>query len=195
MIKIYDDILETAESDHIEKFLKDSKFPWFFANTVSNRTVELEYAEIDSDHNTRESVLLGHSFYQNEKQESINYKISDFVLDRFISRSGILFKNLIRSKANLQFKSSEFDSTNYTTPHVDALTPHFVLIYYVNNSDGNTVIFDRIHGQAKTDYTIIKEVEPKKGRFLLFDGKHYHAAKFALTNTVRLNINFNIICT
>jgi hypothetical protein len=195
MIKIYDDILNTSESDHVEKFLKDPRFPWFFADTKNSITVHPEYSQLDSDKNTRETTLLGHTFYLNGEQQSLNYKISDFILDRFISRSGISFKSLIRSKANLQFKSAELDRTNYTTPHVDSLSQHSVLIYYVNNSDGNTVFFDREVGQDKTDYTIIQEVEPKKGRFLLFDGKHYHAAKFSLLTDVRININFNITCT
>jgi hypothetical protein len=195
MIKIYDDILETAESNHIEQFLKDPRFPWFFADTKDFSTVHPEYSKIDSDSNTRETILLGHTFYLDGEQQSLNYKISDFILDRFISRSGISFKSLIRSKANLQFKSAEFDRTNYTTPHVDSLSLHSVLIYYVNDSDGNTVLFDREFGQDKKEYNIIKEVEPKKGRFLLFDGKHYHAAKFSLINDVRININFNILCT
>jgi hypothetical protein len=195
MIKIYDDILEVSESDHIEKCLKDPRFPWFFVDTEFASTVLPEYSLLDSDINTQETTLLGHSFYLDGKQESINYKISDFILDRFIGRSGISFNSLVRSKANLQFKSAELNRSNYTTPHVDSLTPHHVLIYYVNNSDGNTVIFDRVLGQDKTEYKIIKEIEPKKGRFLLFDGKHYHAAKFALINNVRININFNITCT
>lgn len=195
MITVYDDILETSESDHIEQFLKDPRFPWFFADTENHSTVHPEYFYSDSDSNSRETVLLGHSFYLNGEQQSLNYKISDFILDRFIGRSGIAFKSLIRSKANLQFKSAEFDRTNYTTPHVDSLSPHSVLIYYVSDSDGNTVLFDRKLGQDKKEYNIIKEIEPKKGRFLLFDGKHYHAAKFSLLSEARININFNILCT
>lgn len=195
MITVYDDILETAESDYVEQFLKDPRFPWFFADTKNSSTVHPEYLQLDSDSNTRETMLLGHLFYLNSEQQSLNYKISDFILDRFIGRSGIVFKSLIRSKANLQFKSTELNRTNYTTPHVDSLSSHTVLIYYVNNSDGNTVIFDRELGQNKKEYNIIKEVEPKKGRFLLFDGIHYHAAKFSLLSNVRININFNILCT
>lgn len=195
MITIYDDILETAESDYIEQFLKDPRFPWFFADTKNSSTVHPEYSQLDSDCNTQETTLLGHSFYLGGEQQSLNYKISDFILDRFLSRASIPFKRLIRSKANLQFKSAELNRNNYTTPHVDSLSPHSVLIYYVNTSDGNTVIFDRELGQDKKEYNIIKEIEPKKGRFLLFDGIHYHAAKFSLLSDVRININFNIICT
>lgn len=195
MITVYDNILEAEESDYIEQFLKDPRFPWFFADTKNSSTVHPEYSQLDSDSNTRETTLLGHSFYLNGEQQSLNYKISDFILDRFLSRSGVQFVSLIRSKGNLQFKSAELTKINYTTPHVDSLSPHSVLIYYVNNSDGNTVIFDREFGQDKKEYNIIQEVEPKKGRFLLFDGKHYHAAKFSLNSDVRINVNFNIICT
>ena len=194
MIKIYDDILDTSESDHVEQFLKDPRFPWFFVGSKNSSTVHQEYSQLDSDSNTRETTLLSHSFYLNGEQQSLNYKISDFILDRFLSRSGVSFKGLTRSKANLQFKSAELNRTNYTTPHVDSLSQHTVLIYYVNDSDGNTVIFDRELGQDKTEYTIIKEIEHKKGRFLLFDGKHYHAAKFSLLSDVRINVNYNILC-
>jgi len=52
-------------------------------------------------------------------------------------------------------------------PHTDLPFDHMVVIYYVNDADGETVFFD--------DYdNIIQSVEPKKGRAVLFDGNIKH---------------------
>ena len=63
------------------------------------------------------------------------------------------------------------------------LTEIMTARYYVNDADGATVLFD---GQK-----IIKEVEPKKGRILLFNGSIYHGAGIPKT-TNRCVVNFNI---
>jgi hypothetical protein len=193
MIQIYDNILTLAEQDHVENFLRDPKFPWYLAVNKMHHSVDQETFLLHGDEDTRETLLLGHDFYRNSQRNSENYKLSDFILDRFLSNTGIKIQELIRSKANLQSKAAWLDRLHHTTPHVDSLLEHTILIYYANDTDGNTVIFDRIAGDSKTQYNIIKEVEPKKGRFLLFNGKYYHAAKFALEHDIRLNINFNFV--
>ena len=68
-------------------------------------------------------------------------------------------------------------------PHIDSPEHHYALIYYVNDADGATVLFD---GDK-----IIKEVEPKKGRILLFNGAIYHGGGIP-KNTNRCVVNFNI---
>jgi hypothetical protein len=60
-----------------------------------------------------------------------------------------------------------------------------VVIYYVNDSDGDTFVFD-------DDGKIIKRVSPKKGRFFMFDGRLKHAGSHPYDNTMRVVINFNV---
>lgn len=52
-------------------------------------------------------------------------------------------------------------------PHVDIPGKHTVVIYYVNDADGPTVFFDKAG-------KIVKSVEPKKGRVVIFDGEILH---------------------
>lgn len=70
-------------------------------------------------------------------------------------------------------------------PHVDLPFPHTVVLYYVNDADGDTVIFDK-------DNEIVKRVSPKRGRILMFDGTLYHGGGIPKTGP-RCAINFDII--
>ena len=74
----------------------------------------------------------------------------------------------------------------HTTPHTDRDEDHKVLIYYANDSDGDTFFFDK-------QLNIIERVPPKKGRFVIFDGRTLHSAGFNTESEIRLNINYNFI--
>ena len=68
-------------------------------------------------------------------------------------------------------------------PHTDLADEHLALIYYVNDSDGDTVFFE--------NDKIVKRVSPKKGRVIVFDGSHLHAGGYP-TNVPRCIVNYNI---
>jgi hypothetical protein len=67
---------------------------------------------------------------------------------------------------------------------------HIVCLYYVNETDGDTLFYSRKrNGQ---DYgEITQRVTPKKGRVVIFDGSIFHCSS-PPTKTVRMNINFDI---
>jgi hypothetical protein len=80
------------------------------------------------------------------------------------------------------------------------MTPHTVCLYYVNDSDGDTFIFDKTSDDIKgrrdiferTKFNVLKRVTPKKGRVVLFNGNRYHSSS-GPTKDVRCIINFDII--
>ena len=68
--------------------------------------------------------------------------------------------------------------------HVNRDVPHLVLLYYVNDSDGDTILYDKtmddipyeeLYPDEYCDLNITHRVTPKKGRVLVFDGRYYHA--------------------
>ena len=70
-------------------------------------------------------------------------------------------------------------------PHVDLTKPHWVCLYYVNDSDGDTIFYG-------DDGEIIKTVSPKAGRIALFDGSIKHSAgKPTKNERIVINICFN----
>ena len=82
-------------------------------------------------------------------------------------------------------------------PHVDADIDHMVVLYYVNDSDGDTVIYENLfEGYDKVpllkDLKEKKRVTPKAGRVVLFNGKHWHTS-YQPEYNVRCVVNYNII--
>ena len=70
--------------------------------------------------------------------------------------------------------------------HVDTITPHWVCLYYVCDSDGDTILY-------KDDYkTELKRITPKKNRIVFFEGSIPHCST-PPSNNHRIIINFNFI--
>ena len=67
---------------------------------------------------------------------------------------------------------------------------HLVVLYYVNTSDGDTIIYNQ--KEETKEYTIKQKVTPKQGRVVVFDGRFYHTAEQP-SNDIRCVINFNLI--
>jgi hypothetical protein len=74
---------------------------------------------------------------------------------------------------------------SYCAPHIDFPFQHTVVLYYVNDSDGDTVFFDK-------NNQIVKSVSPKKGRVIIFDGLIYHGGGIPKKNH-RCIVNFDIL--
>ena len=68
-------------------------------------------------------------------------------------------------------------------------TDHFVMLYYVGDSDGDTIIYNE--REKSKSYTIKKKVTPKQGRVVLFDGRLYHTAEQSI-NTTRCIVNYDV---
>ena len=89
------------------------------------------------------------------------------------------FTHLSRIKCNMITRGA--DSTPHV-PHYDRYTPHTVIVYYVNDSDGITRIYDG-------DNCI--EVVPEHGKYIIFNGALKHCGSSPLTHNHRIVINFN----
>jgi len=70
------------------------------------------------------------------------------------------------------------------SPHVDLPFEHLVVLYYVNDADGDTVFFNEKN-------EIVKSVSPKRGRVVAFDGSIYHGGGIP-KNGPRCAINFDV---
>ncbi len=188
--EIYDDILSLTESARIYKTFVDESFPWYFSD--ANATVSGNATAKDGDENTKESMQFVHLFNINDGTPNSGYTdMTDFILSRFLNHTGLKLKKLLKVKANFQAQCLAFSDDNYNTPHIDAFGPHYVLLYYVNDSDGDTRIWTRKIGEEKTQYQAIAKVTPKAGRFLLFNGEHYHCGAHPSKSDKRILINFN----
>ena len=84
------------------------------------------------------------------------------------------------------------------TPHVDYFFDHYTVLYYANDSDGDTHIFNEyltlsdgipVHPD---NFTLMDRVSPKRGRVIIFNGLIYHSSSSPIDSDERLAININL---
>jgi len=92
-------------------------------------------------------------------------------------------KSLDRLQVNLL---PNVNSQQKNLPHVDNKNPHMVMLYYINDSDGDTLFYE--------NNEISNSITPKKGKAVIFDGSTWHASSYPKKNPYRLlvNANFNL---
>ena len=161
----------------------DSDFPWFYIEDVT--------AAGDDDSQHRPG--LGHQYVEFDDQ-SPGYVVSEYhelfkpLLQKVGLKVGIRNVQVLQGRSFLQFPVRERGEPDL--PHIDIMDKiHIVGLYYVVDSDGDTVIYNE-RKESET-YTIKQRVTPKQGRIVIFDGGLYHTAEQPLNNT-RCIVNYNI---
>jgi hypothetical protein len=64
------------------------------------------------------------------------------------------------------------------------------MIYYVNDSDGNTVMFDKKGDQGFDNLQIQDTASPKKNTAVMFESDWYHTSTNPIDNPTRIVLNF-----
>ena len=187
-VHIRDDLVPNKVQDQLCLLFEDTSFPWFLCEHKNLTSTPREYNAYKSiTNNIFEYMQFTHQFISNEK---INSKFVDYPLSLFQTVCTALNFNssIIRIKANLCPKVNFENIDAHQTPHVDTNSNHWVMIYYVNDSDGDTFLFDN------NDVSIVKHrISPKKGRILMFNGNTLHAGMHPRNHDYRIVINFNFI--
>lgn len=89
---------------------------------------------------------------------------------------GATITNIQRCKINCLSATPKFDANKNHPVHPDRKDNGWLsAIYYVSDGDGDTIFTDIEYPSTK-DYNIVKRVTPKKGRFVVFPSKLYHAS-------------------
>ena len=71
-------------------------------------------------------------------------------------------------------------------PHIDMKEKHKVILFYLNDSDGDTYFYDK-------DHNIIDSVTPKENRAVLFDGSILHSSSKPVEFAKRIVLNINLM--
>ena len=103
------------------------------------------------------------------------------VLYSFSYSRNLYITEILYAKAITQLASPTPGSNS---PHTDMDDPHLVLLYYINDVEGDTILFDN-NGQE------IQRVTPQKGKAIFFDGsiKHCSSRPSKFSRSI-LNFNF-----
>lgn len=187
MYQVYDDILTKNEQEELNNIFFDCYFPFYFANSSNQKTVDdIDYNRW-ADSNTVETKTMVHTFI--DTKVSKFYKEIEHVIQKFSKKTSIKFFDIVRCKLNLQYQVSNYNKNNYQCPHYDQNFDHKVLIYYPYTSDGDTFLLNEV---KPNNYEIIDRIKPIGGRFLLMD-KMFHAGQPPVKNETRMTLNYNLI--
>lgn len=191
--KVYKNAVPAGQVVNINNVINSNGFPWYLSGDGKDKTVTNDYYEtFKGNLKIFESTQLCHIVADTTGRAGSYYKgITDYLLDEFCKVSGFVISEVMRVKLNLQLKVNSV-SGEYNTPHTDLTTPHFVVIYYVNSSDGYTTIFKQKMGDDLSNLEPLVKVASEEGTFLLFNGEHYHAGMHPKQSISRIVINFCI---
>ena len=192
-IIIIDDFIEKDYQEKIKVALlgaedhRGLQFPWYYIEDVT--------AAGDDDSQHRPG--LGHVYVEFD-DESPCYVVSDYhelfipMLQRVGFKFGLSDVKVLQGRSFLQFPVNT-DGT-IDSPHIDIIgsIDYIVALYYVCDSDGDTVIYKEREENPEGKYTVKERVTPKKGRLVIFDGALYHAAEQPINSNTRCIVNYNL---
>ena len=187
---VFDDILNKEEQKILYDYVKNSNIEWVVMENITGG-----YGGKEETHKFPAKV---HSIPEC-KNEKINNIINSIEL-------------IVAKKLNLEFIKNYRWKINWTTPigeynpmdllHCDGIIDHIAMVYYINDSTGETCVYNNINGNtAETykenvnnidynSYSLLTSVTPKMGSCLVFDGKLAHHGNYP-SNGDRFIINFN----
>ena len=172
--------------------------PWYFQDDA-----------INEDKNR--SFMVHTILHMNEDGKSkINSHVFDITLQvamEILNYNNIYCSEIFRMALNSTGSRKDINSN----PHVDHMHNHKVLMVYLSNNEGNTLVCDEKYGKDSNDtlggssvypgftiegektLNVIAEIKPTEDRTVIFDGLQYHCHKFPPAGESRfvLIVTFN----
>lgn len=172
---VIDNVLPKSYADEIENTMFSPSFPWYYADDI---TYGRNAGEMEKTYGFFN--LLYSDGIKTSNFASFFEPIYHIALDK----ANITIENsrVLQARAFLQLPLVQ--PRKYNNKHVDSSIPHTVVLYYVNDSEGSTHLFSGLE--------VVKKVEPKKNRVVIFDGSIYHSSG-SPNISKRCVINFNIL--
>ena len=185
-ILVVDDAIPKSYADAIENLIFKLNFPWWYQSDSS-----FGYSSSTRAFPSFNHVLVRHG-------EIVNPSFDFFLpMIYFLAeRIDLNFNRVLSAKSCLQVPLIMTTDDRSNNPHIDVELDHTVLLYYVNDSDGETIVYDKISDKngdfVKEELPIKQKVSPKKGRFLVFNGKYLHNSTTPL-HSPRCILNFDVV--
>ncbi len=181
-MEVIDDFIPKSFQDELEQVLTRHDFPWYYQPNINS-------AE------SQEQVHgFTHQFYQQENGVQSSFFGLVQTMLHFVPQA-YMCKGYYRLKANMTVPVQGWNKDSKQNPHVDMPIDHLVCLYYVNDSDGDTYIYEEMfeeEGEPK-EFKVLEKVTPKKGRAVVFDGLRYHSSNCPIENKNRIILNADLI--
>lgn len=183
-VYIIDDVIPVEHADYLSKYYTGHEVDWFFQKDITFHPSNENFDKIEK-HNYGFANLIHSMGYVS----SPLYHTMAPIMYAALSKLGLEPIQVLKARAFLQLPTAG-QQNEINNPHRDTELSHIVILYYLTDSDGDTIIYNET--EESDEYTIMDRVEPKKGRCVVFNGKHFHSSSKP-TKNVRATININIL--
>lgn len=202
--QVVDDFITPAFQNEIQKVIES--LPWYWVETVALFPPD-RYRDASAafeDPRVSDAFAFTHVCYAEGRPQSQYYEFFRSILRFLEAKLGIEVAEIIRIRLRLTPQYPGHKEGMFNAPHVDIGTTNSfkTLVYYVNDSDGDTFIFNRrydssnppvILNKNEPDLQAIFTNTPKKGSGVYFDGRYYHAGNSPINTKSRCVINFDFV--
>ena len=200
--KVIDNFIPLTLQHDIENVVFN--MPWFFRPTIAQFPDE-RYFDADKpfeDPRVSDAFAFAHTCYSDGQIHSEHFHYFNTLLRFLELKENIEVKEILRIRLRLTPQFPGHTKDMFNPPHVDIMStdPFSTFVYYVHDSDGDTIIFDRKYDDINKPTVLtknepdLKEIfrnTPKKGTGVLFDGLYYHAGNSPINSRSRCVINFD----
>lgn len=162
------------------------QMPWYYQPS----TINIGNPTLPHHPDIRDSNQLSHAVLWPDQENSWLWSVVKPILYFAEKETNIVISDIFRCKINLLQPKKDCVEGTFNPPHDDGGPNELSLIYYVNDSDGDTYFFNEFFSGSKPELTIYKRITPKKGKAVLFDSARYHCSSNPINSERRVALNF-----
>lgn len=176
-----DSVVENPAVNFISTQLRAKRVAWFHMPYTVPEHDKFYHHKVSGVYQVRDIWFYTHSLLEGfGREQNADHKIlmairSLQVVPEFDTH------RLIRAQVNCVHRTQ---TAQITPPHRDFDAPGCVYIYYANDSDGDTILFD-------DDGNIEAEVTPSAGHLVRMDSRQWHCQTTPIRTERRFVINLN----
>jgi len=159
--------LSDLEKQEIDKIFWSEENPWSYQPITNDNFNAPGIIDL------KEGYDISYFTFEPNKNSYEYQQIKKIIL-KFLEINNIDYLNIIRIKLNI---TPTHDEISQCPPHSDSKHPHLNFIYYINDAEGDTVLYNELadYKTIFTNPTVFKSVTPERGKAILFDGRQFHA--------------------
>jgi hypothetical protein len=179
--QIEDSMFDCFWNYHISNTMFDGFWNYHLNNSVDSKNTEIKYRKFLNplQYEISPAFIADIKGPQNKK----TYEKLISIIERGCNKINFNIEKIERCYGAIH--AIIRDNSKQDNIHVNKTIPHLVMLYYVNDSDGDTILYDKVFEDIHIvtyrpnecgNLNIKNRVSPKKGRILFFDGRFYHSS-------------------
>ena len=165
--------------DQIEELVSSTRFPWYFIKDTTFIDGPIPFGGQFS------SSSFSHVLVMDYEPASQYYDVFESALRIIADECGQEFTDIYRVRLGMLLP----DGLPHHTPHVDFEDEHITALLYLNDTDGDTFLFND-EGSIMIPNCQLR-VAPERGKMIVFAGHVLHASSSPSEGyRIAMNVNF-----